>query len=83
MNEREHEHPVTITVNGRPVQLKKAEVDGAEIKATAIAQGVPIQPNFVLQRDLPNGHEETIGDKDPITVHPHEQFTALAPDDHS
>lgn len=79
----EHEHGVTVTVNSQPVRLPKPDVTGAEIKAAAINQGVQIEQNFVLQRDLPNGREETIGDNDPIKVHPHEQFTALAPDDHS
>ena len=83
MTESAHEHRVTVTVNGRPVELPKSHVTGGEIKAAAIAQGVAIQPNFILQRDLPNGHEDTIGDNQPINVHEHEQFTALAPDDHS
>ena len=81
--ERDGTHEVTVAVNGQPVRLPDREVTGAEIKTAAIAQGVQIQPNFVLHRDLPNGREDTIGDADPVKVHPHDRFTALAPDDNS
>ena len=79
----EHEHQVTVTVNGNAVTLPDREVTGLEIKTAAIAQGVQIQPNFVLRLELPNGREQIVGDTDPIKAHPHERFTALERDDNS
>lgn len=74
---------VAIEVNGRPVTLPDREATGAEIKAAAIAQGVQIQANFVLQQELPNGTSKVIGDPDPVRIHPNLSFTAIAPDDNS
>lgn len=76
-------HDVTVTVNGQPVRLPDREVTGSEIKAAAIAQGVQIQANFILHHELPNGREQIVGDDDTIKVHPHDRFTAIAPDDNS
>jgi len=76
-------HEVTVKVNGNPVTLPDRKVTGHEIKAAAIAQGVQIQPNFVLRQELPNGREQIIGDADEVKVHEHDCFTALAPDDNS
>ena len=73
----------TITVNEQPVQLQSRRVTGAEIKAAAIAQGVHIQPNFVLQEELPNGTSRIIGDSDVVHIRAHHRFTAIAPDDNS
>lgn len=74
---------VEVTVNGRPVRLPRAELTGLEIKQAAIAQGVPIQVDFVLQLELPNGNSRIIGDRDRIKVRPHERFTCIANDDNS
>lgn len=74
---------VVVTVNNHNVRLPDREVTGAEIKAAAITQGVPIQVNFILQRELPNGREEIVGDADRIKIRPHDRFTAIAPDDNS
>lgn len=74
---------IQITVNGRPVILPKEDVNGRQIKEAAIQQGVPIQLDFVLQEELPNGHTKIIGDGDEIKVHPHDKFTAIAHDDNS
>ncbi len=38
---------VEIFVNERPVYIERGDRTGAEIKATAIQQGVPIQPDFL------------------------------------
>jgi hypothetical protein len=65
------------------VKLHGHTVTGTEIKAAAIAQGVHIQPNFVLQEELPNGTSKIIGDNDPVHLRAHLRFTALAPDDNS
>jgi hypothetical protein len=74
---------VTITVNEQPVQLEGKTASGAQIKAAAIAQGVHIQQNFVLQEELPNGTSRVIGDNDEVHLRPHLRFTAIAPDDNS
>ena len=76
-------HQITVHVNEQPVVLHTQTANGAEIKAAAIAQGVLIQPNFVLQEELPNGTSQIIGDNDPVRLHEHMRFTAIAPDDNS
>jgi hypothetical protein len=77
------EHTVTVTVNEQPVKLDGQRATGAEIKAAAIAQGVHIQQNFVLQEELPNGTSRIIGDSDEVHLREHLRFTAIAPDDNS
>jgi hypothetical protein len=78
-----HERTVTITVNELPVRLEGKTATGARIKAAAIEQGVLIQPNFVLQEELPNGTSRVIGDNDEVRLREHLRFTAIAPDDNS
>ncbi len=78
-----HEHIVTVFVNEQPVKLDKGIATGAVIKSAAIAQGVLIQQSFVLQEELPNGTSKIIGDNDPVNLHEHLRFTAIAPDDNS
>src|SRR5689334_20669157 len=77
------DHIVTLSVNEQPVQLQGKTATGAEIKAAAIAQGVQIQPNFVLQEELPNGTSRIVGDNDQVHLREHLRFTAIAPDDNS
>lgn len=74
---------IEVTVNGRTVQLPKAELKGLEIKQAAIAQGVPIELGFILQQELPNGNSRIIGDEDRVKIRPRERFTAIANDDNS
>jgi len=76
-------HIVTVTVNEQPVTLEGHKATGAKIKAAAIAQGVHIQPNFVLQEELPNGTSRIVGDNDEVHLREHLRFTAIAPDDNS
>lgn len=78
-----HPHPVEVTVNERPVTLPDRTATGLEIKQAAIAQGVPIQLDFVLQRELSSGQHKVIGDQDVVRVHPKEKFMAIADDDNS
>lgn len=73
----------TVLVNEQPVELHGHEMTGAEIKAQAISQGVLIQPNFVLQEELPNGTSRIVGDNDVVKLRGHLKFTAIAPDDNS
>lgn len=81
--DKKHEHKVTVFVNEQPVELDKGTATGAVIKSAAMAQGVLIQQNFVLQEELPNGTSKIIGDNDPVSLHEHLRFTAIAPDDNS
>jgi len=80
--ENQH-HTVTVSVNEQPVKLQGHKATGAEIKAAAIVQGVIIQPNFVLQEELPNGTSRIVGDADEVHLREHLRFTAIAPDDNS
>ncbi len=82
-DEGKHTHPVAVTVNERPVTLPDRTATGIEIKQAAIAQGVPIQLDFVLQQELPNGQHKVIGDHDDVKLHPRDRFTAIADDDNS
>lgn len=87
-NHEQHHHPekhehFVITVNEQPVKLHGHVATGAEIKAAAIAQGVLIQANFILQEELPNGTSRVIGDCDRVQLREHLRFTAIAPDDNS
>jgi hypothetical protein len=77
------EHVSTVTVNEQPVKLNGEKATGTQIKAAAIAQGVHIQQNFVLQEELPNGTSRIIGDNDEVHLREHLRFTAIAPDDNS
>ncbi len=65
---RKPEHIVTITVNEQPASLEGHSATGTEIKVVAIAQGVAIQPNFVLQEELPNGTSRIVGDNDIVRL---------------
>lgn len=76
-------HVVIVTVNEQPVTLEGHNATGAQIKAAAIAQGVRIQANFVLQEELPNGTSRIVGDNDEVRLREHLRFTAIAPDDNS
>jgi len=82
-NQEREKHTVTVTVNEQPVKLHGHTATGAQIKAAAIAQGVHIQQNFVLQEELPNGSSRIVGDNDEVHLREHLRFTAIAPDDNS
>jgi hypothetical protein len=71
-----------ISVNGVDVSLDQHKTTGADIKQAAITAGVPIQPDFVLYARRGASTEYTrVGDDEAVTVHPGEQFRAVAPDD--
>jgi len=74
---------ITVEVNSRPVHFDTKRATGRQIIEAAIAQGVSIQPNFVLQKELPNGESKVVGPHEEEHLHDHMQFTAIAPDDNS
>jgi hypothetical protein len=76
-------HTITVRVNERPVVFHQHKATGAEIKATAIAQGVSIQPDFNLFEETGHGKLKPVGDNDPVALHQHQEFVATAPDDNS
>jgi hypothetical protein len=81
--EHELELLVVILVNEQPIRLRGHTATGLEIKTAAIAQGVHIELNFVLQEELANGTSRIIGDTDPVRLREHLRFTAIRPDDNS
>jgi hypothetical protein len=78
-----HTRLVEVSVNERPVNVNGPRVSGLEIKQAAIAQSVPIQLDFVLSEELPNGRSRVVGDDDIITINKQSQFLAIPNDDNS
>lgn len=75
---------VTVTVNeDHSVVLGDKKQTGAEIKAAAIAQGVPIQPDFVLSEVVPGGKQKIVPDDRTVTVKDGDEFWAIPGDDNS
>jgi hypothetical protein len=74
---------VTVHVNERPVTLEMRRVTGLAIKQAAIAQGVPIEEDFILVLELANGRTKVIGDSDIVTLTSHSRFLANDGDDDS
>ena len=74
---------IVIEVNDHRVTMPAGPATGREIKGAAISAGVNIQPNFVLQVQLPNGSCKVVGDNDTISLTEHLEFTAIAADDNS
>ena len=77
------EYRVRVHVNGQEVVLGESEATGAEIKAAAIAAGVPIQPDFVLSEVLPSGKQKIIPDDKKIHLKDGDEFWAIPGDDNS
>ncbi len=73
---------IHVTVNRRPVTIDGAHQTGTSIKEAAIAQGVPIQPDFLLSRK-DGAKFEPVGDEEDIHVHAGDEFRALDGDDNS
>jgi len=65
------------------VRLPRHIITGAEIKQAAIAQGVPIQPDFLLTEERAGGREKQVGDNEKILTVDGMKFTAIAGDDNS
>lgn len=73
---------ISIMVNNKEVSFQDHQVTGAELKATAVSQGVGIQIDFALF-EKKGGNLKPIGDDEKITIHPNQVFVAVAPDDNS
>jgi hypothetical protein len=73
----------TITVNDDPVEVTEKQMTGAEIKAAAIAAGVPIEQDFVLSEVLPNGKQKPIADDKKVEIKDGLAFWAIPGDDNS
>jgi len=72
--------PVTVRVNGQPVEMPKGEAVGAEIKQAAIAQGVNIDPDFSLFLRGKDGLEP-VRDDEVVKLKKGVEFVAVAADD--
>lgn len=74
---------ILIEVNELPVTVTKHLMKGAEIKAAAINQHVPIQTSFTLILKRPGHPSKTVGDEDEVTMHKGQHFSCLPGDDNS
>lgn len=74
---------VTVEVNEQSVTLASHRVTGIAIKEAAIAQGVPLQLDFVLSEELGGGRSRIVGDSDEVGISDHAEFLAIPPDDNS
>jgi hypothetical protein len=74
---------VTVTVNRHPVTFSERHVTGGEIKATAIAQAVPIRQDFTLFEVKGQGNLKLVRDDETVTLNDKDEFRAIAPDDAS
>jgi hypothetical protein len=66
----------TVTVNEQPVKLHGNLATGAEIKAAAIKQGVPIEESFLLHEQLSDGAYRLVGNKEQVHLLEHIHFLA-------
>lgn len=78
----EERRPIEIKVNRQPVVLEKHRLTGQEIIDAAIAQGVGIEPDFILSEKR-GGECVRVRPNEEITVHSGAEFRALSPDDNS
>jgi hypothetical protein len=75
---------ITVKVNTKPVVFEVNKANGSEIKATAIAQGVQIGQDFNLFERAGNSNNwKPVADTNIVTLHPNQEFRAVAPDDNS
>jgi hypothetical protein len=85
IHDARHRHvtAVTVHVNERRVALPAHETTGLNIKEAAIAQGVPIELDFILVAELGNDRTKPITDTDRVHVTDHSRFLANDGDDNS
>ena len=75
---------IIVKVNTIDIIFDSNKATGSNIKSTAIQQGVEIQPDFNLFVILGNGGKlKPIKDDEIVTLHPNQEFRAVAPDDNS
>jgi hypothetical protein len=74
---------ITVVVNTKPVIFEEHKQTGSQIKATAIAQHVAIHADFPLFLVHGPKNLQPVGDSELVTLHPHQEFRAVAPDDNS
>ena len=74
---------ITIKLNDQAVVLHERRPTGSEIKAAAIAHGVPIQPGFQLILKRPGHSSKVIGDDEQVTVQDGMEFKAIPAGDAS
>lgn len=79
----EHQPHVNIKVNRIHVVMPSDDSTGAAVKTAAIAQGVEIKQDFVLSVLAEDGKWDIVADNDPLELHDGEQFSAVAPEEHS
>ncbi len=72
---------IDIEVNNKQVTLHQREVTGHDIKVAAINQGVAIELDFLLYIIRGQGQLELVKDNEVVSVHEHERFRAVTPDD--
>lgn len=77
------ERAATVTVNDHDVTISEHRPTPTMIKLTAIAAGVPIQPDFVLSRVLPNGQQKILAEEKAFPVKDGDAFWAIPGDDNS
>jgi hypothetical protein len=73
---------ITVLVNNNPVAFNDHKVTGLKIKETAMNQGVPIQLDFILY-EVHGNSLKMIENDEIVTLHPHQEFRAVTPDDNS
>ncbi len=74
---------IEISVNEKPVTIRRGVRTGLQIKQAAIDDGVAIQLDFILSLETGPGQTRIIGDNDRIRVKPGQRFLAIADDDNS
>jgi hypothetical protein len=77
-----HTRGIQVTVNNHTVTLTERTLTGLQIKQAAIAQGAAVELGFQLSAKQGKRYK-VIGDNDAVTVHEHQEFLAVAPDDNS
>lgn len=77
------EHRVEIKVNKVVVTLSNDDVTGQDVINAAIAQGVKIEPDFVLSLEVSPDKYQIIGKDERIEIHSGQKFRANVPDDNS
>jgi len=79
----EQKHVVHIKVNDQNVVMPTHEANGLQIKEAAIAQGVQIQLNFLLELDEGHKKSRVIDNNETVHLHDGMSFTAIRNDDNS